>query len=441
VITYKGDELFYDGHSISKLADHLPTPFFLFSEHAIRANYTRLTNAFAVLPSGVLVDYCVKANYELALLGLLRDLGAGAMISCGWELDLALAAGFRPERVTFHGPCKTQEELDAAVSAGMGLIHVYSVEELEQLSRIAAAYQRKVNVSLRLPAPGPWLRRGLPGWYARRLGIPWNRVVEVFQRASSCPWLCPIGFSVYIGTQVTRPNTYIRALYRLFQMAERLSRVGIGVREITLGGGWPSDTLQKVDLKMMFQLLVRREPWPPGRLLESLARRVAEAFLLEVERSRLPSPPLLRLEPGRGLVGPAGLLVTRVRALRGQWVFVDASRNFLPELLLFARRPILPAVTRSGASRHRYHLSGTTLNTMDVLALGVRLPPIQAGDVLVFLDAGAYSLSRACRYAGGIPDAYLLTRAGELLRIRKRDRYDDIVASMVAPGQRAAVLE
>ncbi len=156
MITYKGDELFYDGRSISKLADHLPTPFFLFSERAIAANYTCLVDAFSTLPLGILIDYCVKANYELALLCLLRRLGAGAMVSCGWELDLALAAGFQPERITFHGPLKSQQTLEAAVSAGVGLIHVYSGEELERLSRIAAAYQRKVNISLPLPAPGPW---------------------------------------------------------------------------------------------------------------------------------------------------------------------------------------------------------------------------------------------------------------------------------------------
>ncbi len=441
MIAYKGDELFCDGHSIATLADRFPTPFFLFSERGLVANYDRLLEAFSPLPSGLLIDYCVKTNYELALLCLLCNMGAGAMVSCGWEIQLALAAGFDPERITFHGPCKTRQELDMAVTTGVGLIHVYSDEELDQLGQIAATHRRQVNISLRLPTPDPWWRRGLVGWYAQRLGIRWHRAAEAFQRASASPWLCPVGFGVHVGTQVTRPDPYVRALRRLVQLAEGLSKTGSVVREIGLGGGWPSDTLQPLRLQTLLRYVAGHAPQPAPPLLESLARQVADAFRREITQSHLTVPPRLRLEPGRAIVGSAGLLVARVMALRDRWIFVDGSQNFLPETLVTARRLILPAVRRAYAKIRRYHLCGGTMNTMDVLALGVQLPPLLVGDVLAFLDAGAYSLSRACRYAGMIPDAYLLTRAEEIFHIRKGDRYDDIVASMVAPGQRAPVLE
>ena len=441
MITYKGDELFYDGHAIAQLADRFPTPFFLFSERVLAANYNRLLEAFSSLPAGVVIDYCVKTNHEPALLGVLHDMGAGAMVSCGWELQLAVAAGFDPERITFHGPCKTRQELDAAVSAGVGLIHVYSEEELDQLSQIAAAYRRPVKIALRLPTPDPWWARGLAGWYAQRLGIPWHAAERAFQRACASAWLCPVGISVHVGTQVTRPDPYRRAIQQMVQLAEGLGKAGIVIREIGLGGGWPSDTLQPLTLKA----LVRDVDWRTSQFAspapDSLARQVANAFRREVAQSRLLTAPRLRLEPGRGIVGSAGLLVTRVVTLRDRWVFVDGSRNVLPETLFPARRLILPVVWNARAKARRCHLAGRTLNTMDVLALGVRLPPVQLGDVLAFLDAGAYSLSRACHYAGTVPDVYLLKRTETVVHIREEDRYEHIVAPVVFPDQRAAVLE
>jgi diaminopimelate decarboxylase len=440
MLAYRGEELFCDGHGIRWLADRLSTPFFLFSERALAENYHRLAQPLSELPAGGCIDYCVKTNHELALLHVIRGLGAGATVSCGWELELALAAGFDPARITFHGPCKTGQELDRAVSLGVGLIHVYSPEEVDELNRVAGGHRRRMDVALRLPTPIPCWRRGPAGWYAQRLGIPWNDAARVARQASTLPWVRPVGFSVHLGTHITHPTPYRKAIRGLIRLAGELADAGTPPQTISLGGGWPSNTLQPLRLKTLISGTAVKDNPPTLPAATRLIQQVVAAFRAEIEHSRLAAPLLLRLEPGRGIVGSSGLLVTRVRALRGRWVFVDGSRNYLPERLITSRRLILPSVRRPGDRLRRSHISGQTLNTMDILALGVRLPALRVGDVLAFLDAGAYSLSRACRYAGTIPAAYVITDAGKVVQILKGDRYADLVAPMVPPDQWASVL-
>ncbi len=426
MLTYEGARLYCDGHSIQDLAEHFSTPFFLFSARDIAANYSSLTDAFSSLPSGFSIDYCVKTNYEGAILRLLRRMGAGVMLSCGFEFSLAQEAGFQPERITVHGPCKTDQELETAISAGVPLIHVYTVQELERIAEFAAHHQIVVNISLRLTSPGPWWARGLVGWYARRLGIPWQEACDTFRKASSYSWLRPVGFSVHLGTQITRSRPYLVATKGLIRLAEKLQRDGLAVSQISLGGGWPSNTLQKSGWRCVSEKSVAMKTRSRPDLLSFVARSVAEGFLSQMRRSALTTFPHVRLEPGRSLIGPAGLLVSRIRAVRNRWFFVDTSRNVLPESLMVAHRSILPAAECDAGRRSLCCISGKTLNTMDVLAVAVKLPPLQPGDVVVFLDAGAYSLSRACRYAGDIPDAYLLEVTGEIVQIRKEHEFTDM---------------
>jgi diaminopimelate decarboxylase len=437
MIDYQGGRLHLDGHPIEDFADRLTTPFFVFGERSIRANYDTLAKAFAALPSGCGIDYAVKCNYELPLLRLIAELGAGAMVSCGWELELALDAGLTPEHISFQGPVKTLGELEALVRLGIGLVHVASEQEIERVDQIAAAFGRPVRISLRLQTPASDVRRGLVGWLGQRLGIPWDRAEAVWRRASSSSWLHPVGVGLYVGTQVLDPGRYHRAFRQQIRLAERLQDQGLPVLEITLGGGWPSNTLQPLRLDTIVRLLTGRETASPSDRLGKLARRVARDFRDEIERSSLISPPALRLESGRGLIGTAGLLVTTVLAIAGSWVFVDATRNLLPESRFVGLPLVMPMVRRVGEQR-RYHVSGRTVNTMDVLALSVRLPVLRVGDVLVFSDAGAYALSRASRYAGSIPDAYLLRGSGELDQVRRHDEYRDIVANMLTSAEGAA---
>jgi len=417
-----------DGRSVADLAESLPTPFFLFSERTISENLKRLSDAFTAYPGAFNIDYCVKTNYLPALVRLFCKAGVGAMVSCGWELRLALRCGFDPERITFHGACKTPEELASAVDAGIGLIHVYSEEELDILQEIAAEKGRHVDVSVRLSTPGPWWSRGLAGWYAKRLGIPWEQASPIFSKSKTLPCIRSMGLSLHLGTQIRTACTYTRAISALCALIRNLESEGHTVERISLGGGWPSPTLLKTELKTLLKGLTGKTAPRPETTLNEIPRKAAYSIAAELGDS--PESPGLRLEPGRGLIGSAGALITRVVSIRGRWVFVDASRNFLPESSLVGQRRILSAAAATGGRSCLRHISGRTVNTMDVMALGVRLPRLRAGDILVFMDAGAYSLSRATRYAGTIPAAYFLSESGELTEIRKEDQYEDIVGAI-----------
>ena len=425
MITSSRGETLIDGRPVNKLAESLPTPFFLFSERAVRKNYERLKGAFSAYPSRVGIDYCVKTNYQPALVRLFGRLGTGALVSCGWELRLALECGFAPERISFHGPCKAPEELAAAIEADVGLIHAYSADELDTIQKIAAEKGRKPSVSMRLTAPTSWWKRGTVGLYARRLGIPWEQAPKVFRESKARADIELTGLSLHLGTQIRNSRTYAGAANALAALIRGLAAEGHVVETVSMGGGWPSPTLGKMSPMALVREFAARHSLRPDRGLNGIVREAAAS--IESELQALPTPPDLRLEPGRSLIGPAGALITRVVSIRGRWAFVDASRNFLPESSLVGRRRILPADGATDKGSRWYHISGPTLNTMDVPALAVRLPALRVGDVLIMVDAGAYSLSRANRYAGKIPAAYLLDESGELVKIRSEDRYEDIV--------------
>src|SRR5262249_438135 len=154
LLTFLDDQLTCDEVPLERLADGIPTPFFLFSERTIRANYQALESAFGIGPGGCLIAHCVKTNYEAALPTRPRDLGGGAMVRWGWEVRLAVEAGFAPDRISYHGPCKTRSEIEDAIAAGVGLIHAYSAAEIELLADVAAARGRPVDVALHVPIPG-----------------------------------------------------------------------------------------------------------------------------------------------------------------------------------------------------------------------------------------------------------------------------------------------
>ncbi len=414
MLTYRDHELYCDDRCLNRLAEDLPTPFFLFSERRVRMNFSRIKGALSSILPETSVDFCVKTNDEPGILRMMRMPGLGVMVTCSRELDLALDAGFEPHQVSFHTHCKTRPALDRAVSRGVRLFHVYSGEELDLLGRIADELRKEIRVSIRLRAPGAWWRRGWVGWYAKRLGVPWSEAAGLYRRISDYHGLQPSGFSLHLGTQVTGPKKYRRAVKLLMRLSAQLDSAETHVRELTLGGGWPSGT----QLGSVWQRLnpLSRESGVPEDtgVLESQLARTAESFRRETERYPFSVRPAFRIEPGRGLIGQAGLLITRVLAVRKRWVFVDATHNALPESMLVANRAILPAREATDRGLRPRFISGSTLNTMDVLAAGVKLPELRAGHVLVFLDAGAYSLSRASDYAGSIPRSYVLRETGNV---------------------------
>lgn len=412
---YAGGALRMEGIVLAELAERLGTPFFLISECRLRANYQALERGLAAAGPGTVLRYCAKTNREAAVLEAMAALGSHLLASHAAEAALAVRCGFPPERIAYARPVLTPEELDMALGLGVPLFHVHHPDDLAQLEAAAARAGRPVRVSFRLRGAA-----GLSplGRLNRRLGLDADEIVEAARRAAASPWLEPAALNFYLGTQQSSLDGFTRVFRGVLALLKRLPTL----REVNLGGGIPSPTLRRIGPRQVLGRLRDRLASSSGNL-EAFASSLGERF--RELTSGLSEPPLLAAEPGRSIVGDAAVLVTRVRAVRGSWLFLDASRNHLPESpLLFARR-ILPLSEGKGAERF-WNLSGCTLNTLDVLDVHRRLPPLVPGDGIAFCDAGAYSISRASSYAGLSPAVYLLAMDGTVRLARKAQGVEDL---------------
>jgi diaminopimelate decarboxylase len=424
---------------LPELVASLGTPFFLFSEARLRSNYQALERGLSgTLPT---LRYCAKTNHEAAVLRTLARCGSHLLASHAAEVELALRCGFAPERIAFARPVLTREELSAVLAAGVPLVHVHRPEDLSLIEAVAARMERRVRVSLRLRPEGGFAFSPLDR-LNRRLGFGGEEALAAIGRVCRSSWIEPWAVNFYLGTQQASLDGFTHGFRRVLALLARVAaRTGVAIREVNLGGGIPSPSLRRMS---PVRLLTRWRDLPAtssssGRQ-EEFAARLAARFRELVEEAKLPEPPALAAEPGRSIVGNAAVLVTGVQAVNGRWAFLDASRTFLPESpLMFARR-ILPLIEPgSGDTGKFYHLSGSTLNTLDVLDMRRRLPKLEPGQALAFCDAGAYSISRASSYAGLPPAVYMLHEDGAVRRVRQAGSLDHLLHPMIPEGEEVEV--
>lgn len=413
-----GGVLRMEGVPLAELAERLGTPFFLISAARLRDNYRALERGLAAAGPGTILRYCAKTNNEAAVLEVMGALGSHLLASHAAEAMGAVRCGVPPERIAYARPVLTPEELDAALGLGVPLFHVHHPDDLGTLEAAAARAGRPVQVSFRLRGAAGL---SLLGRLNRRLGLDADEIDAAARRAAASPWLEPAALNFYLGTQQSSLDGFTRVFRGVLDLAKRLAtEAGVVLREVNLGGGIPSPTLRRIGPRQVLgRLRDRLGTSDSSGNLEAFAGRLGARFRELIETSGLSAPPALAAEPGRSIVGNAAVLVTRVRAVRGSWLFLDASRNHLPESpALFARRILPLAATGRGAERF-WNLSGCTLNTLDVLDLHRRLPPLAPGDGLAFCDAGAYSISRASSYAGLPAAVYLLEADGTVRLVRE----------------------
>ncbi|MEO6191977.1 MAG: alanine racemase [Thermoanaerobaculia bacterium] len=436
---YRDGVLCMEGVPLPGLAARFGTPFFLIGEARLRANYQALERGLA----GAVLRYCAKTNHEAAVLETLARCGSHLLASHGAEVELALRCGFPPERIAFARPVLLPEELGAVLAAGVPLVHVHRPEDLELVERAAIRAGRRVRVSLRLRQEG--IAISLLDCLNRRLGLSAAEVLDAARRFADSPWIELAAVNFYLGTQQSSLAGFSRVFRGVLALLERIAaETGVMIREVNLGGGIPSLSLRKVGPR---RLLARWWDRPgdaggPERQ-EEFAAGLGRRFRELADGARLPERPTLAAEPGRSIAGDAAVLVSRVRGVSGRWAFLDASRNFLPESpLLFSRRILplgQPADGVDGKDDRFYHLSGSTLNTLDVLDLRRRLPRLESGDALAFCDAGAYSISRASPYAGLPPAVYMLQEDGEVRLVRRAGGIDQLLHPMIPRGEAVGV--
>lgn len=409
-------ELSIDGVPLSAIASEHGTPTYVYGAAAIEARFDALVAAVRHRPTTFC--YAVKANGALAVLRLLARRGAGADIVSGGELARARQAGIPPASIVFSGVGKTDEELDAAIAAGVRSINLESVEELDQVAARARALGRTAQVSLRVnpdidPKTHPYLATGLR---EAKFGIAMADAPAVARRAHAEPSLQLGGLGCHIGSQITDVRPFVDSVARLRALWEALAAEGITVPSLDLGGG----------------IGIPYRPDDPELDLEAWGRAVDEAVA--------GLPVSLVFEPGRAVVGNAGVLLTRVLGRkRGEhkgFVIVDGAMNDLVRPALYEAYHVITPVRVPGpaAATEVVDVVGPVCESGDFLALGRALPVTRVGEVLAVLSAGAYGMSMASTYNTRPLAAEVLVHDGRVDLVRPRQTVAELLAAERVPG-------
>jgi len=407
---YRDGQLMAEGVLLADLARQFGTPLFVYSQAALLAALSAYQRGLA--GRDVLICYAMKANSTLALLQTLVQAGCGLDIVSGGELLRALRSGVDPAKIVFSGVGKTRAEMRQALQAGIGCFNVESLAELEVLSQEALALGRQAPVSLRVnpdvdARTHPYISTGLK---ANKFGIAHEQALAAYRRAALLPGLKVRGIDCHIGSQISDSAPYLDALERVLDLVDLIEAEGIALPHIDLGGG----------LGIRYQ-----DETPPA------ADWLMAAVLARLDARGYGQRKLL-LEPGRSLVGNAGLCLTEVLyrkpGAEQHFLIVDAAMNDLPRPALYqAWHAIVPLQLRPTAAAQRYEVVGPVCESGDWLG-HERTLAVREGDWLAVCSAGAYCMSMASNYNSRGRAAEVLVSGGQVQLIRSRESHADLLA-------------
>lgn len=399
--------LVLDGVPLAEIAAAVGTPTYVYSAAVIRQRYAELDAALAPVPHRI--AFAVKANSSLAVLRIFRDLGAGADIVSGGEMQRALLAGFPSERIVFSGVGKTESELDDAVAAGVGHVHLESTTELDLLTAVAARHQTTVRVGIRVNPDvtadtHPYISTGQGGI---KFGVPFDQVLPLAREVAEAEWLELDTIAMHLGSQLLDPSPYSKGISRLLDLMAELERAGIdSISALDIGGG--------------LGIRYRNEtPLAPAGL--------AAAVMPQLRASGK----TIVMEPGRYLTGPAGLLLTTVLARKHsggkEFVIVDAGMNDLVRPSHYHAYHDIVEVDAAGRPERTVDVVGPVCETGDFLALDRPLPVVESGELLAVLGAGAYGFVMSSNYNSRPRAAEVVVDAGEFGVARQRETFEDLI--------------
>ncbi|MBK5207558.1 MAG: diaminopimelate decarboxylase [Polaromonas sp.] len=405
---YRGNALFVENIRLGELAQMYGTPLFVYSKAAMLSALAAYQRGFAGRQAQIC--YAMKANSSLAVLQVFAQAGCGFDIVSGGELERVLAAGGEAQKIIFSGVGKTRAEMRQALAAGIGCFNVESEAELEVLSSVAAAMALRAPVSIRVnpnvdPKTHPYISTGLKG---NKFGVAHEDALRIYQRAASLKGLQVIGIDCHIGSQITDTAPYLDAMDRVLDLVTAIEAAGIALAHLDFGGGlgidYNHDTPPAADA--LWRLLLAKLD----------ARGYGERKLM--------------IEPGRSLVGNAGVCLTEVLYLKPgeqkNFCIIDAAMNDLPRPALYqAFHAIVPVELPSqGAVETRYDVVGPVCESGDWIGHD-RALRVAAGDYLAVLSAGAYCMSMASNYNTRGRAAELLVDGSRVHLIRRRETAQD----------------
>ncbi len=409
---YANGRLYCEELPIESLAHDVGTPLYVYSRATLTHHFTVFDGAFSPIPH--LTCYSVKANSNVAVLALFGSLGGGVDIVSGGELFRALRAGIDPKKIVYSGVGKTREEIDYALSEDILMFNIESRQELEAISQRAQALGRTARIACRVnpdvdPKTHPYITTGME---KNKFGIRVDEALESYRHAMTLPGIEVVGIDCHIGSQLTDTAPFVDALKRLRALMERLRGLGVTIRYLDLGGG----------LGITY---ADEEPPHPTEY--------AEAILREMDGV----PCTLIFEPGRVIVGNAGILVTRIlytkKTPTKHFVIVDAGMNDLIRPSLYGAYHHIQPVVLSERETETVDVVGPICESGDFLARERALPQVAPGELLAVMSAGAYGFSMASNYNSRPRPAEVLVDGKTYHVIRRRETWDDLVRLETVP--------
>ena len=405
-IAYRDQQLFVEGVRASDLAQSHATPLFVYSKAAMLGALAAYQRGFAGRKAQIC--YAMKANSSLAVLQVFAQAGCGFDIVSGGELERVIAAGGDVRKVIFSGVGKTRAEMRQALDAGIGCFNVESDAELDVLSAVAVAAGTTAPVSIRVnpnvdPKTHPYISTGLKG---NKFGVAHEDAVRIYRRAAALPGLQVVGIDCHIGSQITEPTPYLDAMDRVLDLVESIEAASVPIHHIDFGGGlgidYNGDTPPAADA-LWAQLLAKLD-----------ARGFGNRQLM--------------IEPGRSLVGNAGICVTEVLYLKPgeqkNFCIIDAAMNDLPRPAMYqAFHQIVPLAPRDGDTV-QYDVVGPVCESGDWIGRDRDLA-VEQGDLLAVLSAGAYCMSMSSNYNTRGRAAEVLVDGSTAHLIRARENAAD----------------
>lgn len=412
---YRDGELYCEQVPVSRIAKELGTPCYVYSHATLVRHFRAYDSAFKNIPH--VIAFAMKSNSNLAVLRLMAKEGSGVDIVSGGELFRALKAGVSPSKIVFAGVGKNPDEIRDALKADILMFNVESPAELHAINDVAASVGKKARVALRInpdidPKTHPYISTGLK---KSKFGIAADRALEEFKIASALPHIDVVGVHKHIGSQLTEVTPFVEALKKILKLVETLKQDGINIQYINIGGGLG---------------ITYSDETPP------LPQDLADAVFPLVRDLKV----TIIMEPGRVIVGNAGILVTKALYLKEgeakHFVIVDAAMNDLIRPSLYGSYHEIRPVKEEASHRakHQVDIVGPVCESGDFLAKDRALAEVKPGELLAVMSAGAYGFVMSSNYNSRprVPEA--LIKDGEIHIIRQRETNDDLIRGEMIPA-------
>ncbi len=409
---YHNKELYCEEVPVSKIAGEVGTPFYLYSHATLVQHFNAFDDAFHGIKH--LTCFSMKSNSSIAILRLFARHGGGVDIVSGGELYRALKAGVDPRRIVYSGVGKRREDLEYALKSDILMFNVESSQEISLLDDVARSLGKKAPVAIRVnpdidPQTHPYISTGLR---ENKFGVDIDGSLEEYTRAAALGHLSVCGVSCHIGSQLTQVSPFVDALRKLQELIRKLGEAGIAVRYLDLGGG----------LGITYD---KEEPPHP--------KEYATAIKEELDMEDL----TLIFEPGRVIMGNAGILITKVLYTKTtqekRFIIVDAAMNDLIRPSLYGSFHGIQPVKMLGHQKIRADIVGPICESGDFFAKDREVESLEPGELMAIMSSGAYGFSMSSNYNSRPRVAEVMVKGNEYYMIRARETYEDLIRGEVIP--------